>query len=197
MRDKMGRSLSLSQIREKVLTRLHSYYLDFVLLCLHITTTLPSHTLRNFCWRLAGVSIGAKSTLHTGVRVFDPSGIKIGKGTIIGYRSFLDGRAPLTIGDHTDVASEVMIYNQEHALNAEDFHAVDGPVSIGNYVFVGPRAIILPGVTIGNGAVIAAGAVVTKDVAPFSIVGGVPAKEINKRELKNPHYQLGRFKLFQ
>ncbi len=57
--------------------------------------------------------------------------------------------------------------------------------------------IILPGVKIGNGAVVAAGAVVTKDVLPLSIVGGVPAKEISQRKLENPHYQLGRAALFQ
>jgi maltose O-acetyltransferase len=71
-----------------------------------------------------------------------------------------------------------MIYSQEHDLSAEDFGAHGATVKIGNYVFIGPRAIILPGVTIGDGAVVAAGAVVTKDVEPYVIVGGVPAKVI-------------------
>lgn len=196
-RDKHGRELSLEEAGAKAMKRFESYLLDFVLMCMHVFTYLPSHTLRNSLWRILGVSLGHNSTLHTGVRVFDPRNIQVGEGTIIGYACFLDGRAPLQIGNHVDIASEVMIYNQEHDLNASDFHAVDGPVKIGDYVFIGPRAIILPGVTIGRGAVVAAGAVVTKDVEPFAIVGGVPARFIAERKNKNPNYKLGRFKLFQ
>ncbi|MFI5205556.1 MAG: DapH/DapD/GlmU-related protein, partial [Candidatus Paceibacterales bacterium] len=65
------------------------------------------------------------------------------------------------------------------------------------YVFIGPRAIILPGVKIGKGAVVAAGAVVTTSVKDFEIVGGVPAKVIGERKNKNPRYKLGRARLFQ
>jgi len=68
---------------------------------------------------------------------------------------------------------------------------------IEDYAFIGPRAIILPGVKIGRGAVVAAGAVVTKDIPPFSVVGGVPAQIIRERMVKNPQYKLGRARLFQ
>lgn len=196
-KDKQGKELSNAQAMHKITVRLDSYLLDFTLMCLHVMTYVPSHTVRNFIWRLVGIKMGSHSTFHTGVRVFDPRNITVGEGTIVGYGSFLDGRAKLSIGSNTDIASEVMVYNQEHDLAAEDFRAIDGPVSIGDYVFIGPRAIILPGVTVGDGAVIAAGAVVTKDVPPRAIVGGVPAKLIAERPLKNPQYKLGRFKLFQ
>jgi maltose O-acetyltransferase len=132
-----------------------------------------------------------------GAKFFEPSGVSIGEDTIIGDRIFLDGRAKLTIGSHVDIASEVMIYNSEHDMNAEDFHAIVAPVEIHDYVFIGPRAIILPGVTIGEGAVVAAGAVVTKDVPAFAFVGGVPAKVIGERSLKKLNYKLGRARLFQ
>lgn len=196
-KDKHGKELTFDQAFPKIIKRLESYALDFVLMCMHLITYVPSHTVRNLLWQLLGMKIGKASTLHTGVRVFDPRNISVGTGTIIGYACFLDGRARLSIGNHTDIASEVMIYNQEHDLSAEDFRAIDGRVDIGDYVFIGPRAIILPGVTVGDGAVIAAGAVVTKDVEPFTIVGGVPAKPIGERQLKDPKYRLGRFKLFQ
>src|SRR5581483_1613814 len=116
---------------------------------------------------------------------------------IIGEGVVLDGRDELTIGNHVDIASEVMIYNGEHDLNDPNFRGVFSPVKIEDYVFIGPRVIILPGITIKKGAVVGAGAVVTKDVPEFQIVGGVPAKIIGERKNKNPNYKLGRAAWFR
>lgn len=196
-KDKHGNKLTWSSGLGKIVVRIRSYILDLCLMLLHITTWIPFHSVRNFIWRLSGIKLGRKSTIHTGVRVFDPMNIKIGTGTIIGFNTFIDGRDQVIIGDHTDIASEVMIYNQEHDLDSKDFHARSESINIGSYVFIGPRAIILPGVTVGDGAIVAAGAVVTKDVPELTVVGGVPAKKIKDRNLKNPSYRLGRFKLFQ
>ena len=141
--------------------------------------------------------IGKGSTIHMWARFYDPRGISIGNGTIVGDRVFLDGRKKLTIGNHVDIASQVLIYNGEHDIHSIDFAPVFANVTIEDYVFIGPRAIILPGVTIGKGAVVAAAAVVTRDVASFDMVGGVPARTIGKRKNTNPVYRLGRFRLFQ
>ena len=127
----------------------------------------------------------------------DPSGVEIGEDTIIGNHAFLDGRAKLKIGNHVDIASNVMIYNAQHDIHSDDFHAIEEPVTIADYVFIGPGVIIQPGITIKKGAVVAAGAVVTKDVEPFMIVGGVPAIKIGERKNSDPHYKLGRARLFQ
>lgn len=181
----------------KIINRLYNYLADFCLFCLYILVNLPSHHIRRFLLRLSGAKIGAGSSIHTGCRFFSLRNISIGEDTIIGEGIFLDGRAKLTIGNHVDIASQVLIYNSEHDLNAQDFHAVNEPVKIEDYVFIGPRAIILPGVKIGKGAIIAAGAVVTKDVADFAIVGGVPAKVIGERKNKDLYYKLGRARLFQ
>lgn len=196
-KDKNGHPLTSREVVIKIIRRLESYVLDFILMLLHFTTYIPSHFIRNLIWRLVGIKLGRHSTLHTGVRVFDPRHIEIGEGTIIGYRTFLDGRDKLIIGNHVDIASEVMIYNQEHDIHSQDFHPISEPVVIKDYVFIGPRAIILPGVTIGKGVVVAAGAVVTKDVPDFTIVGGVPARPIGQRKNIHLNYNLGRFKLFQ
>ena len=130
------------------------------------------------------MKIGIGSTIHMWANFFQPNNIEIGEDTIIGDHVFLDGRAKLKIGNHVDVASSVMIYNSEHDLESSDFSAILAPVEIGDYVFIGPRVIIMPGVKIGKGAVVAGGAVVTKDVDSFTIVGGVPAKEIGTRKTK-------------
>lgn len=198
MKDKLGRELSSAEIAKKGLNRIKNILLDFELFLLNIITCIiPFHSLRKMFFWAAGVKIGKNSYIHMGTRFYFPLGISIGEGTIIGNDCFLDGRAPLKIGDHVDIASEVLIYNSEHDVNSEGFDPKEEPVEIGDYAFIGPRAIILPGVKIGKGAVIGAGAVVTKDVPPLQIVGGVPAKEIGERKNKNLKYKLGRARLFQ
>lgn len=195
--DKMGRNLSLFGALKKGLVRIYNYYLDFELLLLRIISFVPFHFIRKLFYQLAGVKISKGAHLHMGTQFFNPQGVEIGEGTIIGQNAFLDGREKLKIGKFVDIASDVMIYNSEHDISSEDFVATNAPVEIGDYVFIGPRAIILPGVKIGKGAVVAAGAVVTRDVEDFMIVGGVPAKIIGERANKNPSYKLGRARLFQ
>lgn len=150
------------------------------------------------------MTIGSGSTIHMMARIYDPRYISIGKDTIIGERVSLDGRrqmvgsrGAITIGNHVDIASEVMIWTAEHDLKSERWLAREEPVVIEDYVFIGPRAIILPGVTIGRGAIVAAGAVVTKNVEALDIVGGVPAKPISKRPITQLDYKLGRARWFQ
>lgn len=196
-KDRMGKKLTWGQAFGKMINRIANIFLDFELMLLRWVGHIPSHTIRNVFYRLSGIKMGRGSTLHMWASFFNPSNIKIGEGTIIGDHAFLDARAPLKIGDHVDIASSVMIYNSEHNLESEEFEATEEQVEIGDYVFIGPRAIILPGVKVGKGAVIAAGAVVTKDVPDFAIVGGVPARKIGERKDKNPKYRLGRARLFQ
>lgn len=196
-RDRNGKPLTLSQTSDKVIKRLSNYWLDFSLFLLTLFGYVPSHTIRQIAYKMSGIKLGVKSTLHMGCSFYDPRGIDVGEDTIIGRDCFLDGRDKLKIGNHVDIASSVMIYNSEHDLNSEDFAARSAVVEIGDYVFIGPRAIILPGVKIGRGAVVAAGAIVTKDVPEFAIVGGVPAGVIGERRNKDPKYRLGRARLFQ
>lgn len=196
-KDKMGRNLSCGQAFGKIINRLYNYIIDIELLIVHLTGFIPIHSFRWLIYIAAGVKIPFNSHIHMGAQFFYPAGIEIGNDTVIGQGVFLDGRAKLKIGSHVDIASDVMIYNCEHDINSEDFHAINEEVEIGDYVFIGPRVIILPGVKIGKGAVVAAGAVVTKDVSEYEVVGGVPAKIIRERDLKDLHYKLGRARLFQ
>lgn len=182
---------------KKIRRRIETILLEMEVMILHSTGNVPSHYIRRFFYRMAGIRIGRGSTIHTQATFYNPSNIQIGEDSIIGEGVVLDGREKLSIGNHVAIASEVMIYNAEHDVQHEDFHAVMEPIVIEDYVFIGPRAIILPGVTVKKGAIVAAGAVVTKDVESFDIVGGVPAKPIGKRTLKNPTYQLGRAAWFR
>ncbi len=196
--DKNGKILNTSVATRKITNRFFNYYLDFKLFLIHcVSLHIPFWSIRKIFFTLAGVNLGAGTTIHMGAKFFEPSGVTIGEDTIIGDRVFLDGREKLNIGSHVDFASEVMVYNSEHDIASADFHAINAPVTIGNYVFIGPRAIILPGVTIGEGAIVAAGAVVTKNVPAYAFVGGVPAKIIGERSIKKLNYKLGRARLFQ
>jgi len=197
IRDKNGHQLSFSQFVDKALNRFVNISLELRVFMLHLVGKIPSHNFRKLIYRLVGIGIGKGSTIHMGARFYDPRRIKIGEDTIVGENVLLDGRDQLEIGNHTAIASEVMIYNSEHDPNRKDFGPITARVVIGDYVFVGPRVIILPGVIVGKGAIIAAGAVVTKNIPPFMIVGGVPAKLIKERKIKKLNYRLGRARWFR
>src|SRR3990167_4056202 len=134
MKDRVDKSLSVREVIAKVIIRILHVLLDFELMILALITVLiPFHSIRNLFLRLAGVKIGKHSFIHMGVRFFYPPGVKIGQGTVIGDHCFLDGRAPLKIGSHVDIASQVLIYNSEHDINSEDFDPIYGEVEIGDY----------------------------------------------------------------
>lgn len=197
LKDKFGNPLTADQATTKIINRIYSIINELSIYIVHLAGSIPLHHFRRFVYRLAGMRIGKGSTIHMHARFFDLRHITIGTDTIIGEKVFLDGRAKIAIGNHVDIASEVMIYNSQHDIESDDFIAKDGPVIIEDYVFVGPRSIILPGVKIGLGAVVAAGAVVTKSVEPFSVVGGVPARAIGERKNKKLQYVLGRARWFR
>jgi acetyltransferase-like isoleucine patch superfamily enzyme len=197
MKDREGRDLTTNEIFNKGGKRINTVLRELGVFVLHVFGYFPSHHVRRFVYRLGGMTIGDGSTIHMKATFYNPANIVIGKDTIIGEGVVLDGRDKLHIGDHVDFATDVMVYNSQHDVHDPEFKAVSQHVIVEDYVFVGPRAIILPGVKLGKGSVVAAGAVVTNDVEPFAIVGGVPAKVIGERKEKELHYKLGRAAWFR
>ncbi|SDS99729.1 Acetyltransferase (isoleucine patch superfamily) [Mucilaginibacter mallensis] len=151
---------------------------------------LPFHTIRIALLRALKAKIGKKVGIYRGFEVRSPWKLKIGNSSVIGHNALLDARRGLTIGNNVNLSNEVMIWTSHHDYNSAVFETVGKEVIIEDYVWLCSRAVILPGVTIGRGAVVAAGAVVTRDVAPFTVVGGVPAKPIATRN-RELIYDLG------
>jgi len=157
---------------------------------------IPSHTTRLLLYRtLFGISIGPHSSVHMRCRFYRPSSVSIGHNSIINREVLLDGRYPLTVGNNVSVSEEVMFLTLEHDPDSRTFENRGAPIIVKDRVFIGTRAIILPGVTIGEGAVVAAGAVVTRDVEPYSIVAGVPARFLRQRT-RDLEYKLNYRKMF-
>jgi len=118
-----------------------------------------------------------------------------GDHSVINERCRLDNRGTLRIGSNVSISSEVCILPADHDPQSESFAGRNRAVEIEDYAFIGTRAIILPGCKIGHGAFIAAGSVVTKEIAPFSIVAGNPARTIGQRP-QNLNYQIDYDRLF-
>jgi maltose O-acetyltransferase len=157
--------------------------------CAEAAGWLPFHTLRLGCYRRLGVHIGGHTSIHRGCRFYAPGNVAIGGNTIINRDVLLDGRSGLDIGQNVSISEGVLILTLEHDPNSPEFATRGGKVTIEDYAFIGARAMILPGLVIGRGAIIAAGAVVTHDVAPYQIVAGVPARSIGQRP-SDLNYQL-------
>lgn len=147
-----------------------------------IAAKFPGFTLRNILFRfLLRNTIGQRSSIHRGLEVFNIGGISIGQETTINKHVDLDGRGGLKIGDRVSISAYTKILTASHDPNSAFFELVLRPVEIEDYVWVGYAAIILPGVKIGRGAIVAAGSVVTRDVAARAIVAGNPARPIGQR----------------
>ncbi|MEO7202063.1 MAG: acyltransferase [Candidatus Tumulicola sp.] len=133
-------------------------------------------------------ALGARSYLHKRTSLRSPENISIGSDASIGPESRLwaSPGAKLRIGDKALFGPNVLILTSNHGAAERDVAMIDQPwieceVRIGADVWIGANAVVLPGVTIGDHSIIAAGAIVTKDVAPYSVVGGVPARVIMSR----------------
>lgn len=167
---------------ERIIKTLKVYYKGFIAYQLKIISHFPSHSIRNFILRYVfQLNLKKGAIIYSGFLIRSPKKISIDSGTVVGYNCELDGRKGLKIGKNVNISSEVKLYTLQHDWRSHSFEPIGGMVDIGDYVWISARAIVLPGVSIGTGAVIAAGAVVTKNVPDYAVVGGIPAKILGER----------------
>jgi acetyltransferase-like isoleucine patch superfamily enzyme len=170
----------------------------------HFISHIPSYTLRHAWYRrVLGWYIGPKAAILMGQHVqmagVRTSGKKvfIGMRTVINQGCLLYTTGGIVIGENVSISAGVWLVTGTHDMNDPNFPDSYRPITIGDYVWIGMRATILGGVAIGEGAVVMAGAVVTHDVPPFAVVGGVPARVVTQRTLQNPSYSLNFRPLFE
>ena len=145
---------------------------------------IPIHIIRKLYFRTIVKSCGKHVYVGKWLDIRNPKGIIVGNNVVLNKRVLLDGRHGLTIGNNVDIAQDAYLWTRHHDYN-DDYHSgVGGSVFIDDYSWVCCRSVILPNVRIGRGAVIATNAVVTKDVPPMTVVGGIPAKKIAERKSK-------------
>ena len=163
-------------------------------ICNHVISQIPYHGPRMRYYRRLGVNIGVGSTIFMSTHMNEAASITIGEGTVINQHCYLDGRGGLYIGSNVNISSHVLLVAGSHDIHGSHFAGYANPITIEDYVWLCTRAMILAGVTVGRGAVVAAGAVVTKSVEPYTIVGGVPAIKIGERS-QELHYSLANYNL--
>lgn len=164
----------------------------------HLILHVPSFTIRHAWYRhVLGIRLAPGAVVHLGCfvwfygrRQIRRERISIGANTRINRDCCLDVRGGLQIGENVSISPEVMILTAGHNVNDPSFRVETRSVVIQDHVYIGSRATILPGVTLGRGSVVGAASVVTRDVPPLAIVAGVPARPVGVRSEDSTHYVL-------
>jgi acetyltransferase-like isoleucine patch superfamily enzyme len=137
--------------------------------------------VRPVLYRLCGFRIHRSATLQGGIRFFHVGRLTVGEGSLINRGVYLDNRGAITIGRHVSIAHDAKLYTMGHDPHDPSFATKAAPIRIDDHAVVFAGAMLMPGVHVGQGAVVMAGAVVTKDVPPGRMVGGNPAVDVGER----------------
>ncbi len=152
----------------------------------YIVSYIPCWKIRKFIYRLAGLQIGKGSRICMRTRLMEPWNIVIGNNSIVNESCILDGRGRLRIGDNCSVSTESILYTASHIADSEEFKYYEKETVIGNGVWIGARAVVLPGVVIGNYSMIGACSLVSSgEYEAGFIYAGIPAKKKKSRGINH------------
>lgn len=168
-----------------------------IFICNNIVNKIPFHFLRLFFYRkVMRFKIGKDSTILMGVRFYGSRNFVIGNNSVINDSCRIDNRGLITIGDNVSISSESYLITAYHDVYSSGFDNIIKPIIIEDFVFLGIRCTILPGVKLSKGAVAAACSTVIKSVPKYVIVGGTPAIQIGERP-SSLNYKINFRPLFQ
>lgn len=134
--------------------------------------------------KLFGAKLDWSCSLDASARIIDPWNLTMGELSSLGEHCCIRCRDKVTIGEKSCIGSDVYILTASHNILSPNFEMQTAPIVIGSNVWIATRATISKGITIGEGAVIGAESLVIKNVEPWTVVGGNPAKFIKKRIIK-------------
>lgn len=170
---------------QKIKKQIFIFFIGYERYLIHRIKMFPSHAVRNWVYRnIYLVDKHKTSVIYFGCEIRSGVNLHIGKGSIIGDNCILDARQGIYIGENVNLSSEVHLWTEAHDVNDPYFRSMPcnhGPIHIGNRVWLGSNVTVLDKVNIGEGAIVCSGAVVTKDVEPYTIVAGIPARKIGER----------------
>ena len=146
-----------------------------------LSSSLPGTRLRVLVLRLFGAEIGRGVTVKPRVRVKFPWRLRVGDYSWIGEDVWIDNLAEIRIGNHCCLSQGAYLCTGSHNWKSERFDLITKPIALGDEVWLAARTIVGPGVTVGNGAVLALGSVATRDLASWHIHQGLPAMPISPR----------------
>ena len=146
-----------------------------------IINKLPSRHIRKWFYQMLGAKFGKNCFPCRRVEILLPKGLMLEDGVSVGWFAELDARGGIKVGHDTNISSHVKLITGSHDIDDPNYTADFLPIHIGHHCWIGTGAMILQGVKIGDGAVVSAGAVVTKDVPEWTVVGGIPAHKIRDR----------------
>ena len=147
----------------------------------HIVLHIPCKTIRILFMKMVGMKIGKRTQIDMSNYFIAPYKICLGNNCHINQSCFIDGRGGIKINNNVSISHYCRLVTGSHDIQDSHFSYKSSPIVINDFVWIGIGSTILAGVTIGKGAVICAGSVVTKSVPDFAIVAGIPAKIIGTR----------------
>jgi acetyltransferase-like isoleucine patch superfamily enzyme len=149
----------------------------------HVVRRIPFIGMRMRAYAALGVQFAdARSgCIMLGATIDAPKRLRVGRNSIVGPQAFIDARGGVTIGENVNITGYARFMSAKHNVQDPDFEATFEPIVVGDRVWIALGATVLGGVTIGEGAIVAANATVTKDVPPYAIVAGTPAVQVGER----------------
>jgi len=181
--------LLLTNFDKTPLDRGRSRFIEILWLivsCVIVQSRFPwPSKIRKLCLTLFGAKIGRNFVCRESLYVHFPWKLKIADNVWLGANAYLHNLEEIVIGSNTSIGHQVFISTGSHDITLPEFPYKNSPVRVGSSVFLASRSVVLAGVEVGDGSVVAAGSVVTKSVPTWQVVAGCPAKTISTRKIKS------------
>lgn len=144
----------------------------------------PAHAWRRFLLRSFGAAIGNNCHIYPGAQIWAPWNLSCGDVVAIADGAIIYNPSLITLGSHATISQEVYLCGATHDYEVPEFPLISAEISVGAFAWICARATVQPGISVGEGAVLALGSIATRNLEPWSVYAGVPARKIKIRSMK-------------